>query len=610
MPRALADPEGDGFDVGDVSFLGPSGEGSDAQPQPQPEPEGFQAGQPPADAALAHGEGGDASEATGIGDLPSGGEDQLLVAEAHPPGLPQQGDATSGDQLGAQDQPDQARQDGQAGDPGGCAGGGGCPNGPAPPQGQGGSLAGAGAGAGAGAVAGALTGGPPGRDDRSPDDDWEEPDSELNRQIDAVYVRVADLKLDVEEALEAYRAAHPDEPGAEPAPPSMSPTRRQELIAELGRISADLERLAPAVGEGSPEEISLRGVRREIRALSEAVQPTQTLEQRIDRFKQSLDFFEERIRNIRDTEGPSRARAAGTFHDLLAGELEGMSREVAPWLPEGLTQRERLAALTDRANGVLGQLDELRRQAGEQPATEESVRAEQERPPGNLQDAIEESLEEIEQAGGHEEYILRDLQQAYEEDVQAGDREGLRDTLQTIEFFEEEFQRWGVEPWSEEYRRLQALKEQTQKTLEDLGNAMSMPDDATREFVSGNGTLGHTPPRIDTSIPPTPAIPPRDRNLVTGTLRHTPPRIDTSIPPTPAIPPREASARTWAEVVTDWAPTGLALGLTALLAVVCRGACSLSTLGPALRRLDPALRRLDPALRGVPVTPVPGHLQG
>jgi len=126
---------------------------------------------------------------------------------------------------------------------------------------------------------------------------------------------------------------------------------------------------------------------------------------------------------------------------------------------------------------------------------------------------------------------------------------------------------------------------------------MSMPDDATRKLVSGNlgqptakgnqvvipqptGFGSNRPPEIPNQTvftPPDAAT----KKLVTENLGHTSPQIDTSIPPTRA---------------TEWAPMGLTLALAGLLAVLCRGGCSLSTLGPALR--------------GFPATPVPGHLQG
>jgi hypothetical protein len=156
--------------------------------------------------------------------------------------------------------------------------------------------------------------------------------------------------------------------------------------------------------------------------------------------------------------------------------------------------------------------------------------------------------------------------------------------------------------------RLEDLKGRSEAVRQRLPSQhpMSMPDDATRELVTGN--LEDIPPQINTSIPPTPAIPPQDRDQVSGNLGHTTPKIDTRIPPTPAVPPPGASAGTLAatktEAPVDYVATSLTVALAGLLAFLCKGpTCGLSTLGPNLRRLDPAFR-------GFPMTPVPGDLQG
>jgi hypothetical protein len=63
-----------------------------------------------------------------------------------------------------------------------------------------------------------------------------------------------------------------------------------------------------------------------------------------------------------------------------------------------------------------------------------------------------------------------------------------------------------------------------------------------------------------------------------------------------ASSPQATSSGAWAAVTTKWAPAGLVVALAALLAVGCKGV--------------PCSNLLRPALPGVPVTPVPGHLQG
>jgi hypothetical protein len=512
--RALADPD-DGLPLDSLTFNSSEDSGQQTESETKP---------PSAGAALDTIDGG--HEVTDAAGPPPNHEGEASLPAAV-------GDRTQSGPIPeqvaeAQDPLDRSKEDESRGTAAGCADG---PCSQEPPTPRGGSLTGAAgaiataAGVGAVTVAGAIIGGgPPGRgdppsDDSSPDDDPWDWDSELNQQIDAVYERVADLKLDIEEALEAYRAAHADEPDA---PPSMSPARRQELIAELGRIRADLERLAPSVEPNTSEQISLDGVRNELSWVTESLQPTQGLDQRIDQFERSLDFFDRQIRNLQGIEGPSQGQTAAAFHHALAGEIERMNQEVAPWLLEGLPQQERLAALTTRAQGTLGQLAELRPPAGtaeppaagpELPATEEPARAER-LGPLDFYRELDEVAQEVEQAGGPEAYLLGILGQAYEEDVQARDRAGLQDTLNSIEFWENEGE---FERWSDEYRRLQELKEKVREALRDLpeGNAMSMVDlDTNRPGHSQTPTLPDNP-----GLQP---LTPKDRALVTSNRGYKP----------------------------------------------------------------------------------------
>src|SRR5262245_25866144 len=102
-------------------------------------------------------------------------------------------------------------------------------------------------------------------------------------------------------------------------------------------------------------------------------------------------------------------------------------------------------------------------------------------------------------------------------------------------------------------------------------------------------TPGHPTPegqQVGTGTTGFPSHKEKNEELVSGNLGHTPPKIDTSIPPTLAIPP-------------ELAPMGitgvmLAVLLSALQAAGCKGPCPASILGPVMR-----------GSQGVP-----GHLQG
>jgi hypothetical protein len=328
-----------------------------------------------------------------------------------------------------------------------------------------------------------------------------------------------------------------------------------------------------------------------------------------------------------DDEEPEQLPEASELHEMPPALIDQLI--VSIWLQLRLTA-QLVQGIIDEPHDVDARAEDLRQRLVErinwidtvlQPALEgtadaESVAAMRAEAEATLR-RIDDELpvvsamtgplgEDAAQQSRFNRYLVS-VDQEIDEAFEAEDRSELEAILQDIEGYIAMFRE---RQWHDHLVLAQGLRDKVQAALGDLGrspgqpptgeglqNPMSMPNDATRELVNGN--LEHTPPKIDTRIPPTPANPPQDSNLVSGKLGHTPPKIDTRIPPTPANPPQEASAWTWTAVMTDWVPKGLAAALAAMLVIGCKGA--------------PCSNLLRPAFRGFPGAPgqgVPDHLQG
>jgi hypothetical protein len=320
-----------------------------------------------------------------------------------------------------------------------------------------------------------------------------------------------------------------------------------------------------------------------------------TPERKVDFIEQRINTTESILQLLQGQPSEDAAEVADQIGVDLDTAIDRIDRLLQPQVDAGALPAERVAELRAKVVGLRGQIGDIIAD--------------------NVTRAAPEAGRASDRAGAVDRAIAA-VGHGIDQYAKTGNRGGLESALLDLAGLEAavepESDQYVVERGSDQHMEILALREKAREALENLGNPMSMvqPKEVGLDQTTTKGNQvvipkptgfgGNRPPEIPNQTvftPPDAAT----RKLVTRNPGHTPTRIDTSIPPTPAIAPREASARTWAAVVTDWAPTALPVALAGLVAILCRGTCSLSTLGPALRRLDPAWR-------GVQV--VPGHLQG